>query len=305
MSWLGLAGSAIGGLLGLKGQSDAYAQQEALMQKQIDWQKEVLQNKAQWAVKDLRAAGLNPLLAVSQGGFSASSSAPSVSAPTVQNGGQAAAQSAAAIAGILNNMRQTSIADKEVQSKVDVNSAQKGLIETQKNYRQAELYYGLPFAQTAKEFASAKESTVRATMMFDQMDAIRAGIEKTNAEIENLEAARDQIKANIVYLESLTGQARSQTALNYAHSTLAGIEGKLKKAYTENEMLRGEGLELENTFKRLDLPYQSARSHAWNIFNRAGGQYTSDQGPQGYFWLERKYGKGSGVHFGPIGGFWP
>jgi len=70
-----VASAAVGGLLGNKGSKDANKEAAASAREQMAFQKESAQNSYQWAVADMKKAGLNPMLAYQQGGSSALSGA--------------------------------------------------------------------------------------------------------------------------------------------------------------------------------------------------------------------------------------
>lgn len=61
MDWLGAALGIAGDLFG---QNSALDAQMAMLDKQMDFNREVMQNRHQWEVGDLRQAGLNPLMSV-------------------------------------------------------------------------------------------------------------------------------------------------------------------------------------------------------------------------------------------------
>lgn len=112
MSWLSAAIGAVGDLFAT---NQANAANAAALEKQMDFNKEVMQNRHQWEVQDLRAAGLNPLMSTTSptGTLSAPNSAPAQKANF--------AQSAAALA-------QINIADKQAEaalnsSKADLHNA--------------------------------------------------------------------------------------------------------------------------------------------------------------------------------------
>lgn len=77
---MGLFSSALGGfgldMLGSGAQTAmSYDANRRLQQKSMDWEKEKLQNSVQWHMQDLEKAGLNPILAASQGAIGGSTSA--------------------------------------------------------------------------------------------------------------------------------------------------------------------------------------------------------------------------------------
>jgi uncharacterized membrane protein len=109
--WGTIATAAAGGLNYL-GQSQANATNQQIAQNQMDFQKEMSNTSYQRAVKDMQAAGLNPMLAYSQGG----ASTPSGASTTVGNkfsGAISAAQAQQAQNETL----------KQIQSQTAVNNA--------------------------------------------------------------------------------------------------------------------------------------------------------------------------------------
>lgn len=65
----------IGGIASAGGQMMANQEAKASAQRQMDFQKETLQHQYQWGMADMKAAGLNPILAYKQGGAGSASGA--------------------------------------------------------------------------------------------------------------------------------------------------------------------------------------------------------------------------------------
>lgn len=71
MDWSGIVGNiggaVIGGLFGKSSARDQFERQKDLMELQHKYQVEDFQHRYQWSTQDMRAAGLNPILAATQG----------------------------------------------------------------------------------------------------------------------------------------------------------------------------------------------------------------------------------------------
>jgi len=81
MPWIA-AGAAIGGaLLSKKGGDDRNSSQVASAREQMEFQREMSNTAHQRQIKDLKAAGLNPILSAKYGG----ASAPAGAQPTIQD----------------------------------------------------------------------------------------------------------------------------------------------------------------------------------------------------------------------------
>lgn len=211
-------GGLVGSVLGIAGDifaadraaDKSFDMNMAIQQKNIDWQKEQLQNKHQWEVEDLRNAGLNPILSTHAASSAVSAGTPSVSAPQVE------------ISKTLNSMANTALVRKQIDlqeygaetdrikanadmlrakveeskspSAIDLNASQADLNRMNKDYVQNE--------------------TRLHTLMND------ANIREVDARIIN---ATMQAKAYVQYLQ-ISGQAAMVSANAQASSAAAAWE---------------------------------------------------------------------------------
>lgn len=180
LGWLGpVAGALIGGLFEQNSAASAYSNQMEMLDKQMAFSRESMQNHHQWEVSDLQAAGLNPLLSVSSPTGTLSSPSPS----QVQKAN--ISSSAAALGQLALNKEQ-----------IDVNKAQ---VKVQDKMAEAALTNADAAMQDSQaNMIRANNDTTMVDFHVGKEFTMRSGL--TDAQIDNL--------------VSSTGLSNSQTALN-------------------------------------------------------------------------------------------
>jgi len=138
---LGGLGGAAAGYLGAKEQNAANAQQA---QKQMDFQERMSNTSWQRGTADMKAAGLNPMLAYSQGGASSAAGA----AGRMENVGASATGSAVSAMQAITGMEKMQADTQQVQAQTDLTRSETAL----QVYRQAKME-----ADTAQSTSSAKQ----------------------------------------------------------------------------------------------------------------------------------------------------
>jgi len=116
LDWLTAGASLVGGLLGFEGQEKTNAANSAQSAAQMDFQERMSSTSYQRAVADMQKAGLNPMLAYSQGGATTPGGSQAVmgnSAAAGVSGAQAAIQQSLSRAQVDNTVANTDKAEAE------------------------------------------------------------------------------------------------------------------------------------------------------------------------------------------------
>lgn len=116
---MSMIGSAIGGVGSYMGQESANQANAAQSQKQMDFQERMRKTQYQTAVEDMKAAGLNPMLAYQQGGAGNQAGAQA----QMQSSLGAAVHSTAENLSKYQDLRNTSVQEKLINSQIDVADA--------------------------------------------------------------------------------------------------------------------------------------------------------------------------------------
>lgn len=195
----GIGSEILGGLFGSSAQKKANKTNIQLQQKQLDWQERMSNTEWQRGIQDMKAAGLNPMLAFSQGG----ASTPNVSAATV--------------------------IPEDALGK-SVSSAGRQAMQAMMLQQQA-ANVELTRAQTAKttaEIPGVQTTSANAPAMQEaQLANIRAEYRRILEGEDLTKAQRAQIEE---LLPGMINQQAQQLALTKAQTTTATAEGKLRES---------------------------------------------------------------------------
>jgi hypothetical protein len=186
-----VAGPIIGGLFGKEGQDSANEQNVDLSREQMAFQERMSNTAHQREVKDLIAAGLNPMLSAKLGG----ASTPVGSLAHVENSNDAAIRGAT-----------SALSGRLVQSQIDVQDTQadinRAMVDKVKMDTRLSMFSALQ-ADTQSNVNQAMTEKIRTEVdkLFVDTDLSRSQVEKVKAEITNIIQSTDLTKANVTAQE--------------------------------------------------------------------------------------------------------
>lgn len=261
MSFLGSAAGAVAGAVGeFFGASSANALQQSMFNRQMAFNREVMQNRHQWEVEDLKKAGLNPLLSATSP--TGTLSAPGASAPAKANYAQSA-QALASLA-IQNKQAEAQLASSEA-AKLNAESLkQKTDFETGSQFDFAKSSWQSDFnlrksvADSSIATAAEQRKLIEAQTMSQKIQNVYApylnelslsqgeqamalAVMKTDAEIKELNArASSQVtnaQANMMLAVNAEKMGVSQRSLNSANmkNVLQDVQHKFYEQRFENK----------------------------------------------------------------------
>lgn len=134
------AGSVIGGLLSFYGSRERNRANKDIAQRQMQFQERLSSTAYQRSMQDMRAAGLNPLLAYKQGGASAPAGAGIPAVDELTPAVSSALQASTAVAQLRKSNAETSLI-KQQEKLADANTA-KSLLSNKRMERTGDSAFG-------------------------------------------------------------------------------------------------------------------------------------------------------------------
>ncbi|WNK13345.1 MAG: DNA pilot protein [Microvirus sp.] len=244
--YLGAAGSLISGGLNYVGAQKANAANAEQAQKQMDFQAEQTGTAYQRGTADMKAAGLNPMLAYSQGGASSGGGAQAQMGNEAGTAANSAIQAAGAIASISNTKAQT----ENINAQTDNTRVDTELRASQLD--NAGSTRNLQGAQTAAATASAWELNKRIEYLDSQIKNLEQTTKRGSRTFEDdvrlrkLEANRQDLQNQLLDFElpGARNEARFQNSAVGQYSPEGRAIGRsVSTAVQAAGALRGRGYE--------------------------------------------------------------
>nr|WAE43544.1 MAG: DNA pilot protein [Microviridae sp.] len=206
--------SIAGGLFGLMGGQQANAANAQQAQIQRDWEQNMFQTRYQNTVNDLRAAGLNPMLAFEGSGPSTPSGATS---PAMQNVMSAGVSNAAEAGQATSALATAALTREGIQKENEVKSAQARLLD----------------AQTKTEDNKPENIFADTAFKYAQSGASRGSATLSNSQSNWIDTQRDNYKHTLDLIDSETKRNASSAANLNTLTTNEALMTPERQAYAD------------------------------------------------------------------------
>lgn len=242
-----LLGQFAGPVLSFIGGERRNAAAADMADKQMDFQRDMSSTAYQRAVKDMQAAGLNPMLAYGQGGASTPGGAMAQVEDTISPAVQTAFQRQR-LTQELDNMKAT---QNQTESAAKVNEAQAANIQADTINKELQ---GPQIQALTKQNISSADNLDASTKRID------SEIEKLKGEVANLPKVGKQIEATISNLLEQNKQISAEIVYKKVLTSLTSANVKLTTAQTlQLKSTLGQIIELNNAdiaLRRAKIPGQ-------------------------------------------------
>lgn len=238
-----IVGSALSGIAGYASAKATNKSNEAMSQKQMDFQERMSNTAHQREVKDLRKAGLNPILSVNKG-----ASTPAGSMATMEDAGAAAINAASASHAMRIQRQQVELQKKELgvkQQNIDLQREKtrlEALRLTHDKYRDTR-----SLDQQESHFNQDLDFK---KLSFDKTHKL--DIQKHNRWSDNLDMQEKQIQAAIENTGADTLLKKVQTKAQAVQVLKMFAETLNLEARTKTELINSEVLQQTLTQKQVD-----------------------------------------------------
>lgn len=214
MDWgslLGGAGSLLGGIGGMRGQSSANSENRNMAMMQMQFQERMARHAHQYEVKDLRKAGLNPILSGTGGAGSATPSGSTAKMESVEGAGISSALEALSTItkAVLTKQEteQTKAETENTQARTVTEGKQPGLVSAQTGLTEANTEVSRQAATTAK----ATQANIAADTRLKEIGSKVALSElNKNNELTKLFSAQGLTQAQQTRLLSLNADSANE-----------------------------------------------------------------------------------------------
>lgn len=255
---MSILGALVGGGLSLLGSRRQNRAAEAAAAQQMAFQREVMQNRYQWQVADLKKAGLNPVLAT---GLSAGMASGSSYTPVNELNGAADAVSSAFERRLA--LREQRNRDKLADAQASVYRAQAADYESKTSadyWRRTGLSID---SQIDSRVASAAESRSRT-------DILKAELQEKPYKLSILSQHLTQemkrarlLEAQIRNTHSQTERSRMETRLARSRDNIEGFRAMILESEAEIAAIEAEAQRAGLPVKKLEAAGKTAPVNAW------------------------------------------
>ncbi|WNK12871.1 MAG: DNA pilot protein [Microvirus sp.] len=260
----------LGGLLGFAGQNSANSTNIALQKSQQDWEERMSNTSYQRQVKDLAAAGLNPMLGYMQGH---GASTPDVAPARVENAGRFAGEGvsrgvSSALDAYMKQAQKTAIDVQNVKTRneadlalasADKTRSEKALIDNQ-----AGQVVGEAQARIKQNVASAGQAEAEVRKLGVDVESLKATIARTAAETAGVKLNNQLVAATMGAVVKLR---RAEAGAQGAKSDV------MVGAQSVFDTLKGIGVSLGYGVDAMSAYVRNLAKNLGSRYERAGRRY--------------------------------
>lgn len=253
-----ILGALLGGGLALLGSRRQNKAAEMAAEKQMAFQREVMQNRYQWQTADLKKAGLNPVLAT---GLSAGMASGSSYTPVNEMQGLANAVSSAFERRLA--LREQRNRDKLADAQASVYRAQAADYESKTSadyWRRTGLSID---SQIDSRVASAAESRSRTDILKAELQEKPYKLSILKKHLTQEQTRVRLLEAQLGYTQSQAARSRMETELARSRNNCEGFRAMILESQAEIAAIEAEAQRAGLPVKKLEAAGKTAPVNSW------------------------------------------